>query len=65
MKPGVAAALEHPADDLYARAVVANVKYNVEQLQQAKPIIATMVADKKLLIVGGVYDLATGKVVLV
>lgn len=62
MKPGVEPALKQSGDDLYQRAVVANVRYNVQQLLAAKPILADMVAAKKLSVVGAVYDLATGKV---
>jgi carbonic anhydrase len=38
------------------------VRYNVKRLQQATPILAEMVAEKKLRVVGAVYDLPTGKV---
>ncbi|WP_147150113.1 carbonic anhydrase [Reyranella soli] len=62
MKPGVEPALKQPGDDLAQRAVLANVRYNVQRLLEAKPILADMVAAKKLSVVGGVYDLATGKV---
>jgi carbonic anhydrase len=65
MKPGVEPALKQPGDDLAQRAVLANVRWNVQRLLEAKPILADMVAAKKLNVVGGVYDLATGKVTLV
>jgi carbonic anhydrase len=65
MKPGVEPALKQPGDDLAQRAVVANVRYNVQRLIEAKPILADMVTAKKLSVVGGVYDLATGKVTMV
>ena len=65
MKPGVEPALKQPGDDLAQRAVVANVRWNVQRLIEAKPILAEMVTAKKLSVVGGVYDLATGKVTLV
>jgi len=39
-----------------------NVKLNVERLEHAAPIIGKLVAEKKLRIVGGVYNLATGRV---
>jgi carbonic anhydrase len=41
------------------------VRSNVQRLQEAKPILADMVAAKKLRVVGAVYDLPTGKVSLV
>jgi carbonic anhydrase len=65
MKPGIEPVLKQPGDDLAQRAVVANVKYTVQSLTAAKPILADMVAGGKLRIVGAVYDLATGKVALV
>ncbi len=65
MKPGIEPVMKQPGDDLYQRAVVANVRYNVQRLQEAKPILADMVAAKKLRVVGAVYDLPTGKVSLV
>jgi len=65
MKPGVEPALKQPGDDLAQRAVLANVRWNVQRLIEAKPILADMVTAKKLSVVGGVYDLASGKVTLV
>jgi carbonic anhydrase len=65
MKPGIEPVLKQPGDDLNQRAVVANVRYNVQRLQEAKPILADMVAAGKLRVVGAVYDLPTGKVTMV
>jgi len=65
MKPGVEPALKQPGDDLVQRATLANVRWNVQRLIEAKPILAEMVTAKKLSVVGGVYDVATGKVTLV
>jgi len=65
MKPGIEPALKQPGDDLAQRAVIANVRFNVQRLIDAKPILAEMVAAGKLRVVGGVYDLATGKIALV
>ena len=65
MKPGIEPVLKQPGADLEQRAVVANVRYNVARLQQAKPILADLIAKKQLRIVGGVYDLGTGKVSVV
>ena len=65
MKPGVEPALQQPGDDLAQRAVLAYVRWNVQRLIEAKPILAEMVTAKKLSVVGGVYELATGKVTLV
>ena len=65
MKPGIEPALQQPGGDLAQRAVAANVRYNVERLEQATPILAGMVAEKKVRVVGAVYDLATGKIAMV
>ena len=65
MKPGVEPALKQPGDDLQLRAVIANVKHNVERLKNSKPILAGIIAKKQLGVAGGVYDIATGKVTLV
>jgi carbonic anhydrase len=65
MKPGIEPALKQAGDDLPQRAVIANVRSNVQQLQKSKPILAGLVASGKLKVVGGVYDLASGKVELV
>ena len=65
MKPGIEPALQQPGGDLAQRAVAANVRYNVERLEQATPILAGMVAEKKVRVVGAVYDLATGKISMV
>lgn len=42
-----------------------NVKLNVADLSQSTPIIRQLVAGGKLKVVGGIYDLHTGKVSLV
>ena len=65
MKPGVEPALKEAGQGLEQRAIIANVRYNVQRLQQEKPIIADMVSSGKLKVVGGVYDIATGKITMV
>jgi carbonic anhydrase len=65
MKPAIEPVLKQAGDDLYQRAVIANVRANVQRLQQATPILGDMVKAGKLRVVGGVYDLATGKVAMV
>lgn len=44
------------------RAVAANVERVVSRLKSAKPIISRAVTERKLKVVGAVYDLASGKV---
>ncbi len=65
MKPGIEPVLKKGGDDLKQRAVVANVQHNIQRLKTAKPILAGMIAKKQVRVVGGVYDIATGKVTLV
>lgn len=65
MKPGIEGEMKQAGPDLEQRAVIANVRYNVNRLEQATPILAEMVAKKSLRVVGAVYDLPTGKVALV
>ena len=65
MKPGIEPALKQAGDDLEQRAIISNVRYNVQQLKKAKPIIASMVTKGQIQVVGAVYTLATGKVTLV
>jgi carbonic anhydrase len=65
MKPGIEGEIKQDGPDLEQRAVVANVRHHVKRLQQANPILTKMVAEKKLRVVGAVYDLPTGKVALV
>jgi len=56
---GIKPACEH-TDDLDT-AIAENVKVQVKQLETS-PVLKDLVAEGKLEIVGGVYDLATGKV---
>ena len=65
MKPGIEPVVKQGGADVYQRAVVANVQANVKRLTEAKPIISDMVAAGKLRIVGGVYELSTGKVTMI
>jgi carbonic anhydrase len=65
MKPGIEPILSQPVGDLKQRAVVADVRFNVQRLQQAMPILADVVAKGHLRVVGAVYDLGTGKIALV
>jgi carbonic anhydrase len=53
----------HPGD-LLAIAIEENVKLNVKRVYDDEPILSEALAPKKIAAVGGVYDLATGKVSL-
>jgi carbonic anhydrase len=65
MKPGIEPALAQAGDDLTQRALVANIRHNVQALQTATPILSDLIARNALRVVGGLYDLATGRVTLV
>jgi len=62
IKPAVEEAKTENPSDLLAAATVANVRLNVERLKKADPILSSRVAENKLLVVGGVYNLATGNI---
>ncbi|MEG4029668.1 MULTISPECIES: carbonic anhydrase [unclassified Microcoleus] len=51
--------------DAWDNAVRANVKMNVNQLQSSSPILAEAVKAGKLKVVGGRYDLDSGKVEII
>ncbi len=65
IRPAVLAAQKEGAADLLKAATIANVRQNVERLKSATPILSQRAADNRLKVVGGVYDLASGKVELV
>jgi carbonic anhydrase len=63
IKPAVIES-EHEPGDRLANAVRANVRRSVERLKGLEPILAPAVKSGRLRVVGGVYKLETGKVVL-
>jgi carbonic anhydrase len=64
IKPAVAKSKGATGDPL-ENAIRQNVEIGVERLQKLQPILAPRVKDGKVKVVGGVYDLATGGVMLV
>ncbi|MDX1947722.1 MAG: carbonic anhydrase [Pirellulaceae bacterium] len=54
-------AIRHSGGDPL-KAVTDNVRYQCLVLSEASPVLSRLVREKKLLVVGGVYDLATGTV---
>jgi carbonic anhydrase len=64
IKPAVLESEHMPGDPL-ENAIRANVKRGVDRLDDLQPIIAPAVKGGKVKIVGGVYNLATGKVQMV
>jgi carbonic anhydrase len=63
IKPAVIDSQKMPGD-LLENAIRANVLRGVDRLDDLQPIIAPAVTANKIKIVGGVYDLASGKVQL-
>jgi carbonic anhydrase len=63
LQPAVQEAQSEPGD-LLQNAIRENVRLNVARLRDASPILSAAVAQKRLRVVGGVYDLATGRVEL-
>jgi carbonic anhydrase len=61
IKPAVEKSRELPGDKV-SNAVRVNVAMVVDQLRASNPVLAKLVAQGKLKIVGGVYSLETGKV---
>lgn len=63
LKPAVDA-VQGQSGDLLANATRRNVMLNVERLKNAGPILSAAAADNKIRVVGGIYELKTGKVQL-
>jgi carbonic anhydrase len=65
VKPAVLAAQKTQPKDLLAASIIENVRQTVQHVTDAKPMLSDMIAGGKVKVVGGVYDIATGKVNLV
>ncbi len=63
MAPGIAPLLDQTGD-LEVNAIGANVDHAVGRLRTAPPVLADLVSRGELDVIGGVYDLATGRVEL-
>ncbi len=64
IKPAVES-VRHKTGDIEKNSIIANVQYQAKKLSESSTILSGLVKQGKLKIVGGVYDLATGKVTLV
>jgi carbonic anhydrase len=64
IRPAVDLAGKARAPDPLKEAIAQNVRHNVRRLEQAGPIIAERVARAQIKVVGGFYEIATGKVAL-
>jgi carbonic anhydrase len=63
LTPAVQAAQKEPGD-LLANAIRSNVAMTVDRLKTTAPILKAAFDDKKIRVVGGVYELGTGRVEL-
>jgi carbonic anhydrase len=64
IKPAVDAA-KNDGGDMLTNAIRRNVALTVDKLKSAAPILKSFADDKKIRVVGGIYELASGKVELV
>jgi carbonic anhydrase len=64
LRPAVREA-RRQSGDLLDNAIRANVSLGVERLRRLPPIVAPAVKQRTLAVVGGIYDLATGRVTLI
>ena len=62
VSPGVTEAIRQGPTDLLDHAIEANVRHNAQRLRQANPVIAKAVEEKRVEVVGAIYELATGQV---
>jgi carbonic anhydrase len=62
IKPAVEAAKARSPSNLLDAAITENVALNVKRLETSQPLLAGFVQAKQVKVVGGVYDLATGRV---
>ena len=63
IKPAVDA-VQGQGGDMLANAIRRNVALNVDKLKTAAPILKSFADDKKIRVVGGVYELKSGRVEL-
>jgi carbonic anhydrase len=64
IKPAVER-VRNKTGNIEENAVIANVQYQVARLAESSTILTSLIKEGKLKIVGGYYDLATGKVTMI
>ena len=64
IKPAVIVAEKTQTGTLLDNAIAENVRRQVARLKRSPPVVQKAYRDKKIDIVGGVYDIATGKITL-
>ncbi|MDX2065123.1 MAG: carbonic anhydrase [Fimbriimonadaceae bacterium] len=62
IREGIEGHEKHTGSDMTTKAVEMNVVHQVNQLRKRQPILSRAVKNNEIIIVGGVYNLATGKV---
>jgi carbonic anhydrase len=65
IKPAIDLVEKAKAADPLGAAIIQNVRYSTARLHHAQPVIAEAVARGRVKIVGGVYDIGSGRVTLV
>lgn len=65
IRPGIQGVVKAGGPNLLEQAIAANVAYNVTQTATAQPILAEAVKSGRVRVVGGEYELATGRVRLI
>jgi carbonic anhydrase len=65
IKPAVIIAQKRQSGNLLDNATTENVRRQVTRLKRSPPVVQKSYAGKQIYIVGGVYDLATGKIAIV
>jgi len=64
LRPGVESVVKAGGDQVLGKAIGANVDYNVSRIAAAQPLVSEAVKQGRVKVVGGVYELATGKVAM-
>ncbi len=65
IKPAVIVAERTQTGNLLDNAISENVRWQVARLKSSPPVVQKLYVDQKIDIVGGVYDLATGRIALI
>lgn len=64
VRPGIEDVVKAGGDNVLTNAIGANVDYNVSRVASAQPVVSEAVKQGRVRVVGGVYELATGKVLM-
>jgi carbonic anhydrase len=64
VRPGIQKVVDAGGDNVVVNAIGANVDYNVSRVAAAQPVVSEAIKAGNVKAVGGVYELATGKVLM-